>query len=34
MKNKIDYRTFAKNIKAKKVKYCGLPINFDFLKPV
>ena len=34
MKNKIDFRKFAKKLKGKKVKYCGIPLNFDFLKPV
>lgn len=34
MKNRIDFRKFAKKLKGKKVKYCGIPLNFDFLKPV
>ena len=34
MKNRIDFRKFAKKLKGKKEKYCGIPLNFDFLKPV
>lgn len=34
MKNKISFRKFAKKLNGKKVKYCGIPLNFDFLKPV
>lgn len=34
MKNKISFRKFAKKLNGKKVKYRGIPLNFDFLKPV
>ena len=34
MKNKISFRKFAKKLNGKKVKYCGIPLNFDFFKPV